>query len=304
MNLLITGGNGFLGKNILPILKNAGIRFWAPDSKTLNLLDYKTTYNIIKSYRPDGILHLAAKCGGILANKNSPADFLRENTQMGLNVYETARNCNIKYVYTLGSVCAYPKFCPTPFKEEDIWNGPAEETNFPYGQAKRTLMMLGQTYRAQYGIQGAHLIPANMYGKFDHFNLVNSHVVPALIKKILHAKHHGSTVSAWGTGQATREFFYAEDAGDAITEAIIQKLNVDSPINLGTGYEISIQDLAELISKLTGYTGEINFTNEVSDGQPKRRLDTSKAKELLGWEAKTTLEDGLQTTIDWYQSTL
>ena len=302
--ILITGGNGFLGKHVVPVLTlNTENTIYAPSSKQLNILDAAQLNKIIEQFAPDVILHMAAKCGGILANKNSPADFLRDNTQMALNIYEAARKYSIHYVYALGSVCAYPKFCPIPFKEDDIWNGAAEETNFPYGQAKRTLLMLGQTYRQQYGIKGAHLIPVNMFGEFDSFDLTNSHVIPALINKFDNAiRNNLSTVQCWGTGDATREFLYAGDTAQAINRVINLKLNTSLPINLGVGKDISIKDLADKLKIITNYQGQIVFTGEVSDGQPKRILDVKRAEELLNWKAFTSLEDGLIKTWKWYRS--
>ena len=301
MKILISGGTGFLGKHIVPKLAiNNDV--WAPSSKELDLLDSNYSRKI-KYYNPDVILHMAAKCGGILANKNSPADFLRDNLQMGLNIYEAARINNIPRVYSLGSVCAYPKFCPAPFKEDDIWKDFPESTNAPYGIAKRTLMMLGQTYREQYGIKGAHLIPVNLFGEYDNFDLTNSHVIPALIHKFIKAiKYNQPQVNCWGTGEATREFLYAQDAAEAISLAINQNLDTNLPINLGTGKDISIKNLAYLIKELTEYSGEIVFTGEVSDGQPKRMLDVSRAKELLNWTSKTEFKNGLINTINWFKT--
>jgi GDP-L-fucose synthase len=245
---------------------------------------------------------MAAVCGGILANKNSPADFLQKNIEMASNLFEAARQAGCTKIYTLGSVCAYPKFCSVPFKEDDLWNGYPEETNAPYGIAKRTLLMLGQTYRQQYNIGGAHLIPVNLYGEHDHFNLINSHVIPALIRKFEAAiETKSSTVECWGTGEATREFLYAGDAANAIVKAIVMGLDTDLPINLGTGTDISIRDLAYLIKELTGFTGEIVFNGSVSDGQPKRMLDITRAKEMLDWNAETNLRTGIIRTIDWYR---
>lgn len=303
--VLVTGGTGFLGKHVVSKLEqHFGVEnICAPSSKELNLLNSQTSFWDIAQEYPDIILHMAAKCGGILANKNSPADFLRDNTQMGLNVYEVARKLNIQRVYSLGSVCMYGMNCPVPFKEDDIFNQYPESTNAPYGQAKRTLMMLHQTYRQQYGLKGAFLIPVNLYGSGDAFDLTNSHVVPALINKFVNAqKNNTPYVECWGTGTATRELLFVEDAAEAIANCVINKFDSELPINLGTGQDISIKALAETIKELTNYKGEIVFTGDVSDGQPKRRLDVTRAKELLNWEAKTSLEEGLTKTIQWYKN--
>lgn len=305
MKLLITGGTGFLGKHIQQRLLAFGpdrFNVISPTSRGLNLNDREHTIRMITAMKPDVILHMAAKCGGILANKNSPADFLHKNLDMGSNIFEAALRADCKQIYTLGSVCAYPKFCPVPFKEDDIWNGYPEETNAPYGIAKRTLLMMQQTYRQQYGFKGAHLIPVNMYGEHDHFDLTNSHVIPALIRKFDNAvTNRLPTVECWGTGEATREFLYAGDAADALIQAIIRNLDTELPINLGTGTDISIKDLASLIGEITGFTGEIVFNGKVSDGQPKRMLDVTRAKEMMGWTARTDFRGGLMRTIDWYR---
>jgi GDP-L-fucose synthase len=301
MKLLITGATGFLGKHLLPKLQESRHEIWAPSSRQLNLLNEDCCWDIAE-YKPDTILHMAAICGGIVKNSHLPADFLRANTQMALNIYEAARKFNIKNIYSLGSVCMYPLHCPTPFKEDDIWNGAAEPTNFPYGQAKRTLMMLGQTYRQQYGFTGAHLIPVNMYGEFDSFDNQKSHVIPALIKKFVHAKNNNlPSVECLGTGMATREFLYAGDAAEAIAQVVLTNFDCNLPINLGIGKDITIKNLATLISNAVNYQGDIIFKSDGLDGQPKRLLDVSRAKELLGWTAKTSLEEGLRRTIDWYR---
>lgn len=304
--VLITGGTGFLGKHLQEkFLNHPEIDPIFIGSKDYNLIDSDQVAEAFAEYAPHVVLHCAAVCGGILANKNRPADFIRDNTQMALNVYEIARLTEVQKVYSLGSVCAYPLHCPVPFKEDDIWNGKPEITNFPYAQAKRTLLLLSQSYREQYGIGGAHLIPVNLFGPSDHFDLINSHVIPALINKFVNAvKEKKQTVECWGTGEATREFLYAGDAAEAIVKAITSKLDTDLPINLGTGKDISIKDLAYLIGSLTGFTGQIIFNGQVSDGQPKRRLDVSRAKQLLDFEAKTSLRDGLINTIEWYRKDL
>lgn len=302
MKILVTGGTGFLGKHVVPMLKINQHEVWSPSSRELDILDFANFKDNVQHYHPDAILHMAAKCAGILGNRINPADFLRDNTQMALNVYEAARIHEVPTVYSLGSVCAYPKFCPAPFKEDDIWNGAAEETNFPYGQAKRTLLMLGQVYRQQYKIKGAHLIPVNMYGEYDEFNLVYSHVIPALVRKFEEAIRRSSpVVKCWGTGEATREFLYAGDASEVICKAINIGLDTDLPINLGVGSDIFIRDLAYLVGEMTGFQGDIVFTGEVSNGQPIRVLDVTRAKNMLGWVAKTDFKVGLMRTIQWYR---
>jgi GDP-L-fucose synthase len=305
MKILVTGGNGFLGKHLIPKLQATGHEVWAPSSRQLDMLDRDNSYEIIITYKPDVILHMAALCGGILANKNSPADFLHHNVDMTSNLFLAAKATRCKYVYTLGSVCAYPKFCPTPFNEDDLWNGYPEETNAPYGISKRLQLLMGQTYREQYSIGGAHLIPVNMYGEHDHFDPVNSHVIPALIRKFEDANRMGlGHVKLWGTGQATREFLYAGDCAEAIVKAITIKLDSPQPINLGTGTDISIEKLAYIVKRLTGSHAIIQFTGEVSDGQPKRMLDVTRAKQLLDWTAGTDFEEGLERTIEWYRNSL
>src|SRR5579864_7975241 len=251
MKILVTGGHGFLGKHVTEKLKEVRNQFPAvciPNRQWLDLDDRNAVVSKLRAtnfHEGDIILHMAAVCGGILANKNSPADFLHKNVDMTSNIFHAAKELGIKRVYTLGSVCAYPKHCPTPFKEDDIWNGYPEETNAPYGISKRIQMLMGQTYREQYGIGGAHLIPVNLYGEHDHFDPTNSHVIPALIRKFEDANRQGlGSVKLWGTGQATREFLYAGDAAEAIVKAVTTSFDSPLPINLGTGQDIPIEDLA------------------------------------------------------------
>jgi GDP-L-fucose synthase len=303
MKILVTGGNGFLGTHVCNQLRTSPHTILSPTSKELNLLDKMDSLRYIKEIKPDIILHMAAICGGILANKNSPADFLHKNVDIGSNLFHAAKEAGCSRVYSLGSVCAYPKFCPTPFKEGDLWNGYPEETNAPYGISKRLLLMLQQTYREQYGFTGAHLILVNLYGEYDNFDLTNSHVIPALIHKFDNAYRMGlPTVDCWGTGDATREFLYAGDAAQIINQVVTTNFDSSSPINIGTGQDISIKKLSALIAKLTRFNGKIIFTGQVSDGQPKRILDVTRSKELLGWSATTSLEAGILKTIQWYQN--
>lgn len=303
MKILITGSNGFLGKHVVNAFQDTPHTLIKPTSIELDLLNRDQTIEYIQKLQPTSILHMAAICGGILANKNSPADFLHKNIDMASNIFAAAQKANCTRIYTLGSVCAYPKHCPIPFEEENLWNGYPEETNAPYGIAKRLLLLLSQTYRVQYGFVGAHLIPVNLYGEYDHFNdLTNSHVIPALINKFETARENNTPyVECWGTGEITREFLYADDAAQAIAHAVNSNFDSELPINLGTGKQISIKQLAELIKTLAGYTGDIVFTGEVSNGQPERQLNVSRAKELLNWVAPTSLEVGLQKSIDWYR---
>lgn len=318
--IVVTGGSGFLGKHLQIAFQSYHNQFHKIvflNRHDCDMTKHHQVIDMLFEYSPNIIIHGAAVCGGIKANSKRPATFIHDNLQMGINLFDAVVHVNrldrnsydgrinpkVTRVYTLGSVCAFPKYCPIPFKEENLWNGYPEETNAPYGLAKRMLLVMGQAYRQQYGIGGTHLIPVNLYGEHDQFDLENSHVIPALINKFTTAVNKGEKkVTCWGSGIATREFLYAGDAAEAIVKAILMDLNTDLPINLGTGIDISIKDLASLIGKLTGFQGEIEFTGDVSDGQPKRQLDVSRAKNLLNWEAKTKLQDGLAKTILWYIS--
>lgn len=301
--ILITGGTGFLGKHVVEKLKQLNsYDIYAPSSKEVNLLDSSKVDSCIEYLQPDIILHMAALCGGIGANSKRPADFVFQNTKMHINLFESILKHQVKNIYSLGTVCSYPVNCPVPFKEDDLFNGSPEPTNRPYGESKRMLFTIQKSFREQYGTKGAFLIPVNLYGPKDHFDLQNSHVIPALIRKFVTAVDNNlPQVYCWGTGSATREFLYVEDAADAIVKSIHMELDTFLPINLGTGTDISIKDLAYLIKELTGYTGEVVFTGEVSDGQPKRMLDVSRAKEIINFTAATNLKEGLIKTIDWYQ---
>lgn len=301
MKLLVTGANGFLGKHVVKELSKTKYDLLTPRSRELNLIDKSSVMSYFERHRPEMVLHMAAICGGIGLNMRQPADVIQTNLKMGVNLFDAIEKFDTEYVYGIGSVCAYPANCPVPFKEDDLWNGYPEATNAGYGFSKRALLMQQQEYRKQYGLKGAHFIMVNMYGPHDDFDLDNSHVIAAFIRKFLHARDTGApTVPCWGTGEATREFLYVGDSAAALRMAVEQKLDTPLPINLGTGKSISIKGLAQLVKQLTGYRGEAVFTGEVSNGQMCRQLDVSRAKEILGFEAGTDLETGLVKTIQWY----
>ena len=300
-NIIVTGGKGFLGKAVCIKLHSLGL-VHALDSKSYDLRSYEDTKRMYKDINPSIVVHLAATVGGIGANKDNPGLFIEENLVMGYNTIKLAKEFNVKKFVMLGTVCAYPKHCPVPFKEEDIWNGYPEETNAPYGIAKKTLMQMVQSYHEQYNFSGINLIPVNMYGPNDNFDPKSSHVIPALILKFQQAidNSHGP-VEIWGTGRASREFLYVDDCAEAIKLAI---LNYDKPdlVNIGTGQEISIMELAQKVQRIMGHKGAIHFNNDYPDGQPRRCLDTSKAKKCFGFEAKTNLDEGLTQTIEWFKN--
>lgn len=297
--ILITGAKGFLGNHVTELLKDK-YKLLTPNSSKLNVSSLQDLNRYIFYHQPDCVIHLAAVCGGIGANQKSPADFFLENSRMSLNILSVCNILNIKKLITLGSVCSYPKFTPVPFKEEDLWNGYPEETNAPYGIAKKNLLVGCKAYNDQYGSNFIHLIPVNMYGEYDSFDPQKSHVIPALLKKFIEAKEQNkSSVTVWGDGSASREFLYAGDCAKAI-ELSIDKYNSPEPMNIGTGQEISIKDLVTLIKDIVGYEGQINFDESKPNGQPRRCLDTSKAKKELGFVAETTLQKGLEKTYNWY----
>jgi len=306
MRVLITGAHGFVGQHVVPELQDEH-ELVTPTSKELNLLNGSRAAEFVLRSNVDAIVHLAATCGGIGINKDNPGKFIYENLQMGVNVLEIARFARINKVVNLGTVCAYPKFTNVPFVESDLWSGYPEETNAPYGIAKKTIMEMARAYHVQYGLEVTNLLPANMYGEFDHFDLYSSHVIPALIAKFENPDQSPNgvpsptCVNLWGSGKASREFLHASDLARAISISL-NKNTGPEPINIGTGQEISIRDLAELVKKVGGYDAEILFDNRNPDGQPRRSLDITRASNVLRWEPRVSLEEGLSKTIEWYRA--
>lgn len=300
---MLTGGAGFLGSFVTEKLKARGCKnIFIPTEQEYDLTKTTAIDAAFKASNPDIVIHLAAKVGGIGANRANPGSFFYDNLIMGCQLMEIARQRKVEKFVALGTICAYPKFAPVPFKEEDLWNGYPEETNAPYGLAKKMLLVQSQAYRQQYGFNSIFLLPVNLYGPRDNFNPGSSHVIPALIKKCVEAVKTGAKeITVWGTGKATREFLYVEDCAEAIVLAT-EKYNSPEPVNLGAGFEISIKDLAELIAKLTGFTGRLVWDASQPDGQPRRMLDTSRAEQKFGFKSTTGFEVGLRKTIEWYSS--
>lgn len=301
--VLVTGANGFLGSHLVTKLRQKGCAaICTPRRTDCDLRDSQAIARLLKAERPHLIIHLAALCGGIEANRQRPGTFFYENAIMGIQLIEQARLAAVEKTVILGTICAYPKFTPVPFKEEDLWGGYPEETNAPYGLAKKMLLVQLQAYRQQYGFSGIYLLPVNLYGTGDNFDPTSSHVIPAMIRKMLEARALNTPeVVLWGTGEASREFLFVEDCAEGILAAA-EKYDKPEPVNLGTGKEIRISELAELIRKLSGYQGRLVWDATRPNGQPKRQLDTSRATREFGFNAPTPFDVGIRKTIDWYAS--
>ena len=306
--VIVTGGGGFLGSFVIEHLKQRGASdIFIPRKKDYDLTDRHAIERFytdaLKDIDPKNVvvIHLAANVGGIGANREHPAEFFYDNMIMGVELMHQAYKHGVGKFVATGTVCAYPKFTPVPFKEDDLWNGYPEETNAPYGLAKKMMLVQAQTYRQQYVFNAIYLLPVNLYGPRDNFNLQTSHVIPALIRKAVETGERGDQqLPVWGDGSPTREFLYVEDAADGIVTAA-EKYNGDQPVNLGSGYEISIKDLTELIVKMTGFDGRLVWQTDKPNGQPRRGLDVSRAKEYFGWSAQVTFEEGLRRTIEWFK---
>jgi len=300
--VIVTGGGGFLGRVVVDQLKAKGCRhITVPRSARYDLRKTSAIRKLYTQARPDMVIHLAAVVGGIGANRENPGKFFYDNLMMGVELMEQARRMGVPKFVAIGTICAYPKFCPVPFKEDTIWDGYPEETNAPYGLAKKMLLVQSQAYRQQYGFNSIYLLPVNLYGPGDNFAVSSSHVIPALIRKCVEAKARGDRqIIVWGTGRATREFLYVDDAARGIILAA-EKYNSSEPVNLGAGFEISIKKLVVLIARLTKFKGEIVWDAGKPDGQPRRCLDTTRARKEFGFEAKVSFEAGLKKTIAWYE---
>jgi GDP-L-fucose synthase len=301
--VVVTGGAGFLGSFVVDKLRKRGCReIFIPRSKDYDLIKMEAIKRLYRDAKPDIVIHLAARVGGIGANRLNPGKFFYENLMMGVQLIEVGRQTGIEKFVAIGTICAYPKFTPVPFKEDDLWCGYPEETNAPYGLAKKMMLVQSQAYWQQYGFNSIFLLPVNLYGPKDNFNLQTSHVIPAIIRKCLEAKNQGAKqIVCWGDGTPTREFLYVGDAAEGILLAA-EKYNRSDPVNIGAGFEIKVKDLVELIAKLSGFEGRIVWDTSQPNGQPRRCLDTSRAYAEFGFRAATSLEEGLKKTIDWYIS--
>jgi GDP-L-fucose synthase len=301
--VVVTGGAGFLGGYVTEGLQKRGCKnILVPKIEDYDLVDMNNIVRMYEDMKPDIVIHLAAVVGGIGVNLKHPAEFFYKNLMMGVQLIEQGRLRNIEKFVAIGTICAYPKFTPVPFKEQDLWNGYPEETNAPYGLAKKMLLVQSQSYRTEYGFNSIFLLPVNLYGPGDNFNPDSSHVIPALIKKCVDAIESGADyIECWGTGHVSREFIYAADAAEGILLAT-EFYNSSEPVNIGAGFEITIRQLSEKIAGLTGFSGELRWDSSKPDGQPRRCLDVSRAKKYFGFKAKTPFDEGLKATIDWYKA--
>jgi GDP-L-fucose synthase len=300
--VVVTGGAGFLGSFVVEELRRRGAKdVVVPRSKDYDLVDMSAVRRLYADTRPTLVVHLAARVGGIGANRDNPGKFFYENLMMGVQLIEVGRQVGLEKLVALGTICAYPKFCPVPFREEDLWNGYPEETNAPYGIAKKALLVQSQSYRQQYGTNSVVLFPVNLYGPRDNFDLHTSHVIPALVRKCVEARERGDRkIVVWGTGAASREFLHARDAAEGIADAC-ERYDKSEPVNLGAGFEIKIRDLVPLVARLCRFEGEIEWDATKPDGQPRRMLDTSRALREFGWKARIPFEEGLRETIAWFE---
>jgi len=299
----VTGGRGFLGRPVVRLVEEAGAQVSTFSSSEYDLTRQADVARMYSDFRPELVIHLAARVGGIGANLDNPGKFFYDNAIMGIELMEQARRLGLSKFVQIGTICAYPKFTPVPFSEDDLWNGYPEETNAPYGLAKKMLLVQAQAYRAQYGFNAIYLLPVNLYGPNDNFDLRNSHVIPAIIRKCVEARESGSdSIEVWGTGSPTREFLYVDDAARAIVIAA-ERYNKADPVNLGSSEEISIKDLIELVAELTEFKGRIKWDKSKPDGQPRRKLNVERAWREFGFRSSTNLRGGLQQTIRWYQQT-
>ena len=297
----VPGGSGFLGSQVVERLESAGASVFVPRSRDYDLTTDDRVRAMYEEARPDVVVHLAARVGGIGANQRSPGSFFYDNLMMGALLIEHARRSGLEKFVCVGTVCSYPKFATVPFREDDLWSGYPEETNAPYGIAKKALLVQLQAYRQEFGMRGIYLIPVNLYGPRDNFDLESSHVIPALIRKCVEAvERNEDVIEVWGSGEPTREFLYVDDAADGIVAAA-ERYEGGEPVNLGTGREISIRDLATLIAELTGFQGSFAWNTTRPDGQPRRALDVSRARNEFGWTARVPFEEGLEATISWYR---
>lgn len=301
--IVVTGGGGFLGRRVVKRLESASCaEIFVPRSADYDLRQLDAVEQLYADARPEVVIHMAARVGGIGANRKKPGEFFYDNLKMGIYTMEIGRQRGIEKFVSIGTVCAYPKFTPVPFREDDLWIGYPEETNAPYGLAKKMLLVQGQAYREQYGYNAIYLLPTNLYGPEDNFDPVSSHVIPALIKKCFDAIDQGdASISVWGTGSASREFLYVDDAAEGIVLAA-ERYNNPEPVNLGAQQEVRIAQLVPLIAELTGFTGRIEWDASKPDGQPRRSLDTQRAKDVFGFVAHTDFREGLERTIEWYRT--